>query len=700
MQGLLTPEQQLQVLSRIWGNDRKGWVFLPHIPGWTKSKDERRKNFHEGRAFRWPREKDAILDHLASHESDDLYFPPNLFDGKRRIEQNVAPEKVLYADLDPIDPGQLGNLRPTIAWESSPGHYQGVWILDRERTGATWAGKENHRLTVAIEADPSGWDATQLLRVPGRANYKWEYKEKNNGKPVTGKGLLWMDGPRYVWSDFDDLPDVGAVVGDDVEMIDEEIIESVDRHEVWARVRLKVSSKCREYLALKTDPQGVADRDQVLWQIERDLADAGCTLIEIVAIVRPSVWNKYKGRNDELKRLKIEAAKAINARPDDLEETVDQKPNITWLKDVIGQPIPRPKWLVKDIWTRAGCGFIAGAPKSYKSWMGLDLALSVATGTAFLNQDQFRVSKPETVLYLQEEDNLALVMDRLANILESKAPDRLYHGQMVIAGGDMQRDLKISVPASARSGDVIWAPPVGDVPLALHVQTGFIVSDPGWQSWLDEVLDEGKFALVIIDTLSTTVADTDMDKTSDLMTKVLKPLKQLANKHDAAVCIIHHNKKAATDEKGRRAGNDMLGAVGLHAWVDCAIYARSKDSKGEIAVEREAKLAQEMSMRIQIPQMFWDQKTGERKLWDPELITEGLETVQEVAEQPTPTREGTGGKMMASKIRGMGGGPFTLETLVGRLGMTAAPILRQLNAGVENGFIQQISDNEWAVPRS
>jgi hypothetical protein len=503
-----------------------------------------------------------------------------------------------------------------------------------------------------------------------------------------------------VWSDFDDLPDVGAVVGDDVEMIDEEIIESVDRHEVWARVRLKVSSKCREYLALKTDPQGVADRDQVLWQIERDLADAGCTLIEIVAIVRPSVWNKYKGRNDELKRLKIEAAKAINARPDDLEETVDQKPNITWLKDVIGQPIPRPKWLVKDIWTRAGCGFIAGAPKSYKSWMGLDLALSVATGTAFLNQDQFRVSKPETVLYLQEEDNLALVMDRLANILESKAPDRLYHGQMVIAGGDMQRDLKISVPASARSGDVIWAPPVGDVPLALHVQTGFIVSDPGWQSWLDEVLDEGKFALVIIDTLSTTVADTDMDKTSDLMTKVLKPLKQLANKHDAAVCIIHHNKKAATDEKGRRAGNDMLGAVGLHAWVDCAIYARSKDSKGEIAVEREAKLAQEMSMRIQMPQMFWDQKTGVRKLWDPELITEGLETVQEVAEQPTPTREGTGGKMMASKIRGMGGGPFTLETLVGRLGMTAAPILRQLNAGVENGFIQQISDNEWAVPRS
>lgn len=699
MQGQLTPEQQLQVLSRIWGNDRKGYAFLPYIDGWTRSKDERRKNFHESRAFRWPKQRNEILQHLAAHAEDDLYFTPNLFDGKRRIEQNVAPEKVLYADLDPVDPGQLGHLRPTIAWESSPGHYQGIWITDRERTGASWPGKENHRLTVAIEADPSGWDATQLLRVPGRPNYKFEYKEKNNGKPVTGAGLLWDNGPRYVWSDFDDLPDVGAVVGDDVEMIDEEIIESVDRHEVWARVRLKVSAKCREYLALKSDPQGVADRDQVLWQIERDLADAGCTLIEIVAIVRPSVWNKYKGRNDELKRLKIEAAKAINARPDDLEEVVEAKPNITWLKDVIGQPIPRPKWLVKDIWTRAGCGFIAGAPKSYKSWMGLDLALSVATGTAFLNQAQFRVSKPESVLYLQEEDNLALVMDRLMNILESKAPRRLHSGQMVIVGSDTQRDMKISVPPSARSGDVLWAPPTGDVPLALHVQTGFMSSDPGWQSWLDEVMEEGKFALVIIDTLSTTT-DADMDKTGEMMTRVLKPLKQLAHKHDAAICIIHHNKKAATDENGRRAGNDMLGAVGLHAWVDCAIYARSKNGKGEIAVEREAKLAQEMTMKVNIPLMFWDLKTGERRLWDPELITEGLETVETVTEQPTPNRSGTGGQMLASKIKAMGGGPFNLEDLAFRLGMSAGPLVKQLNAGVDNGFITQLSDDEWVVPRS
>ena len=702
LKGALTPEQQLQVLGRIWGNDRKGSVFLPYINGDCKDKDERRKNFHEGRAFQWPTEKAAILSHLRAHANDDLYFPPNLFDGKRRIEQNVAPEKVLYADLDPVDPDSLGDLRPTIAWESSPGHYQAVWILDRERTGATWPGKENHRLTVALEADPSGWDATQLLRVPGRPNFKPEYKDKNNGKPVMGGGLLWMEGPRYVWDDFSDLPEVGAVVGDDagIELIDEKAIEQVDRHEVWGRVRLKVSHRCREYLALKTDPVG-ADRDQVLWQIERDLADAGCSLIEIVAIVRPSVWNKYRGRNDELKRLKIEAAKAINARPDGIEEAADvevPKPNITWLKDVIAQPIPRPKWLVKDIWTRGGCGFIAGAPKSYKSWMALDMALTVATGGHFLNQPQFKVRKPETVLYLQEEDDLRLVMDRMANILESKSPERFWHGQMVVVGGDTQVGMKISVPPSARSGDVLWAPPVADVPLAVHVQTGFIASDPGWQAWLDEAIEEGKFAMVIIDTLGTVAGEIDLDKTGEMMNRILKPLKQLANKHDAAILIVHHNKKSATDGKGPRAGNDMLGAVGLHAWVDCAIYARSKDGKGEIHVEREAKMAQDMGLKIRIPEMFW-RNDGDRKLWDPEIVTEGLETVQE----PTPERRverqpGTGGKQLAMKLKMMGGGPFDLDTLVERLDITPSKLVPQLQTGVDNGFIQEVDDT-WLVPR-
>lgn len=694
--GHLTPEQQVEFLTKVWGRNTRGYVFLPYIDGGCTTKDERRKAFHECRAFKWPKERDtAILDHIKAHQNDDLYFPPNVFNGKRRIEQNVEAERVLYADLDPVDPRTLGDLRPTIAWESSPGHYQAIWLLDSSKTGATWAGNENHRLTAAIQADPSGWDSTQLLRIPGKANFKPEYTKNNGGKGVFGEGILWANGPRYTWDQFDDLPAVGSVVHDEVETVDEELINSVDRHEVWSRVRLKVSKKVREYLALKTDPAGTADRDQVLWQIERDLADAGCTLIEIVAIVRDSVWNKYKGRNDEMKRLKIEASKAIHARSDEpLESTPDEepKPKIQWLNDVLTQHIPRPRWLIKDIWTKGGLGFISGAPKSYKSWMALDMAVTVATGGYWLNQAGYRCDKPQPVLYLQEEDDIRLVKDRLAKIIEAKAPDQFWDGQMHLTG-------EYTGDSDSPSLDVWWHPPVTPIPIALHVQTGFIASDPGWQAWLDEIIEEGKFALVLIDTLGTVAGEIDTDKSGELMTKMLKPLRVIARKHDAAICVVHHNKKASN--QGQRAGQDMLGSTALHAWVECAIYARSKDSNGEIAIEREAKLAMDMGMKVKIPHMYESlhagpDREGMRVLWDPEVITEGLETMNEPVHDDQPRRKpGTAGSQIATKMRYMGRGPFTIEELMERLGEDKPHnILKQLQAAVKNGHVEE-DDGHW-----
>ena len=693
LQGKLTPEEQLKALSRVWGNDRRGYVFLPWIDGSCETKDDRRKAFHEGRAYKWPRERDAILNHISERTNDDLYFSVNLFDGKRRIEQNVSAERVLFADLDPVNPSKLEQ-RPTIAWESSPNHFQGVWVLDTPKQGASRGGQENHRLTAAIGADPSGWDSTQLLRVPGRPNFKPKYKDENDGKPVMGKGLLWLDGPRYIWGDFADLPAVGAVTKDDADVLaaDEATIDAVNRREVWNRVRLKCSKLVREYMALKTSPDGSADRDQVLWQIERDLADAGCTLVEIVALVRDSVWNKYRGRNDEMKRLKIEAAKAIaQVEEKPLEASGDddvEKPEIKWLSQVVQEHIPRPRWLIKDIWTKGGLGFISGAPKSYKSWMALDMAVTVATGGYWMNQPGYRCAKPLPVLYLQEEDDIRLVMDRLGKITEAKAPDQFWHGQMTITGEHTTVNGKTSL-------DVFWSPPTHDIPLAMHVQTGFIASDPSWQAWLDGIVEEGKFAMVLIDTLGTVVGDVDTDKSGDLMTKVLKPLRQVARKHDCAICVVHHNKKAAN--QGGRAGQDMLGSTALHAWVECAIYARSKDAKGEIQIEREAKLAMDLQMKVKIPLMFEDIHTGERQLWDPEVITEGLEVMHEA---PAPQQQrggsGTAGKQIAFKMKQMGSGPFTVEELMERLGEDSDKgIRKQLASAVTNGYVSQGDDDTW-----
>jgi len=696
--GLLTPEQQLRILGRVWGYSRSGYVFLPWIDGNAKDKNQRRQSFHEGRAFKWPKEKAAILEHIKAHPNDDIYFPPNIFEGKRRVEQYVAAETVLYADLDPVQPDSLDQ-RPTIAWESSPGRYQGIWLLNAAKVGATWAGKENHRLTATIGADPSGWDSTQLLRLPGRPNFKPEYKDKNKGEPVVGRGLLWDNGPRYTWSDFDDLPEVGSLVEQDSGLaVDETVLKGIDRHEVWSRVRLKVPSRIRDFIAAKSTHG--ADRSDVLWDISCELADAGCTAIEIVAILRPTVWNKFTARSNELQLLLKGAVKAINHRgetEDELEKEDDDeqpKPNITWLSDVVQQRIPRPRWLIKDIWTKGGLGFISGAPKSYKSWMALDMAVSITTGTPFLNQPGFTVDKPRPVLYLQEEDDIRLVMERLALITESKAPDQFWEGQIEWTG-------ELTDDGTPTSDSLMWAPPVSPIPLAMHVQTGFIATDEGWQAWLDDILNEGKFAMVIIDTLGTVVGEVDTDKSGELMTKMLKPLRVVARKHDTAICIVHHNKKAAHNQE--RAGLGMLGATALHAWVECAIYARSKDVNGEIAIEREAKLAMDMSMKVKIPMMFQNFQTGERQLWDPEMVTAGLEQVHDAPmsteAEPQRNQAGTAGKSLAFKLRHMGRGPFTFEDIMERLGSDSpSSVRKQLEDGERNGYLEQ-DEGRWSVIR-
>ena len=128
-----------------------------------------------------------------------------MFEQPRRQLELAMDEHCLWADLDEVDPTQLEEYPPTIAWETSPGRYQALWLTQGDIQGASWPGRENQCLTYHIGADPSGWDTTQLLRIPGWKNHKPEYKEKYGDYPE-GK-LLWQRGRVYLQDEFNDLPE-------------------------------------------------------------------------------------------------------------------------------------------------------------------------------------------------------------------------------------------------------------------------------------------------------------------------------------------------------------------------------------------------------------------------------------------------------------------------------------------------------------
>ena len=79
------------------------------------------------------------------------------------------------------------------------------------------------------------------------------------------------------------------------------------------------------------------------------------------------------------------------------------------------------RWLVEGLWGDASVGVIGGAPKCAKTWLGLDLALSVATGTACLGK--YAVPKPGPVLVYLAEDALPVVRQRIEGMARHRGLD-------------------------------------------------------------------------------------------------------------------------------------------------------------------------------------------------------------------------------------------------------------------------------------
>lgn len=589
-------EKSLRVISQTWGRSQKGYAFLPWIDR-TKQREtgKRRSGFNEGDPFVWPRDREKMIDHILHHENNeqehDLYWSASLYEQPIRREDTAMTEHALWADLDKVDPSTLDDYPPSVAWETSPGSYQALWIAQRgDFLGASWPGNENQKMTYMTGADLGGWFTTKLLRIPFTTNHKPEHRREDGSYPA-GK-LLWIDGPRYEPGDFKTLPDITVSNQDLTEALSADV-DGVDRLEVIARVKLKLNRRARDLLVARETSGDVSSQ---LWYLIRCLADVGCTVAEIVAVVRETVWNKFRDRHDELRRLLTEASKAIAQRTEkaDEEEEEDEveRPNPQRLGFLL-KNIKTPKFLVDKILTEGACGFIAGEPKCYKSWIGLDLALSISTGAPFLGQ--FRVVNPGPVLYIQEEDPAPTLKTRSAKIWVGKSTD------------------SIELVHTSEGPELLWLPPDKDhefdPQVNAYIQQGLVISNEAWQLWLDETLAAGMdgepYRVLIIDTLMMTAGEVDENRAQEMTTKVFKPLKVLSRKHNVAIQVVHHMGKADKARPGQR----MLGSVANHAWAEDSMYL-SRAGVRDIRIDLESKT---------IPQSTWRMTEVDNRGWTPQL---------------------------------------------------------------------------------
>src|ERR1700752_2043292 len=72
---------------------------------------------------------------------------------------------------------------------------------------------------------------------------------------------------------------------------------------------------------------------------------------------------------------------------------------------------PLDHWLVEGLWSDQAVGILGGEPKCCKSFLALDLAVSVSSGAPCLRR--FAVRRTGPVLLFPAEDSLAVVRQRL-----------------------------------------------------------------------------------------------------------------------------------------------------------------------------------------------------------------------------------------------------------------------------------------------
>lgn len=101
------------------------------------------------------------------------------------------------------------------------------------------------------------------------------------------------------------------------------------------------------------------------------------------------------------------------------------------------------EWLVEGILPLSGLAILVGDPKSYKSYMAMDLCISVASGKPFLGHNTFQ----HDTLYFDLESGFRRPKDRQAKILNGDSPTTHFHiitaeDQVVKLGNGLEEQLK------------------------------------------------------------------------------------------------------------------------------------------------------------------------------------------------------------------------------------------------------------------
>lgn len=201
-------------------------------------------------------------------------------------------------------------------------------------------------------------------------------------------------------------------------------------------------------------------------------------------------------------------------------------------------------WLVEGLWGHQAVGIVGGEPKCCKSFLALDIALAVASGTPCLRR--YRVTHAGPVVLFAAEDPLHAVRQRLEGI--------------------------------ARAADVSFSA------LDIHVITvpTLRIDLEHDRRRLTDTVSRLRPRLLVLDPF-VRLHRVDENAAADVA-PLLAYLRGLQRLFETAVVLVHHARKSSH----ARAGQALRGSSELHAWGDSNLYLRRDRDQLRLAIEHRA----------------------------------------------------------------------------------------------------------------
>lgn len=539
----ITPEAVGEYLDIFWERE-PGKVYL--------ATSDHGQNFRQAFA-QWPAQRNAVIQSAlaGSAKGLDVWFCPSVFeaDAPKPEKQYIKSVRSRWIDFDGNAPKdweasakEKGIPVPTMRIRSSvEGHEHAHWLTERT-TDIDAVENTNRALSATFLADMSGWDATQLLRIPGTMNYGHKapdvLKPWYTGEPVPVVITDYKPGVIVDDAEFSTLRSIEKAMLDKIVITEFPPVQQVLALAEWSLPLLEIFN----YTKQEASDASPDKRSGTLQRLAYMLAEHKFTDEQMYSVLEDCDrrWEKYTQRSkagrDKILRDTIAKARAkVGYFGDELTlagimgvalEDLKQSSQIVYSFGEFMEQEFKVDWMLDGLLQKRGMGLLVGQPGVGKSTLGLQIGFELAIG-----QDRIlcwdNVAGPAKVLMLSCE----------------MGPHSLSHfvHNLGVHYKDFVREL----------GRNLFLAPLG---APIHLDS------PAGQAFLDKLLAEYKPDVLLVDSVQKI---TSKPITDEIATKSLTEyFQRTREKHDVSIVGIHHERKRSSERSGWASAGDLSDVYG------------------------------------------------------------------------------------------------------------------------------------------